>query len=140
MHPSEAEPTPASFIGRVARSGAWNVVAYVVDAGSALGISVLVGRALGPATFGRYAYLMWIIRTVAVLGAIGLPAAATRMVSEFLGADDAPRATGLYRTALRIHLVTTPLLFLIAGSFVWIKGGHDPVLAIAMGLATVFLS
>lgn len=122
----------------MARSGAWNVLAFVITAGSALGVSVLIGRSLGPARFGRYSYIIWIVRTAAVLGALGIPAASSRTVSELLGANDIGAARGIFRSIVRFHVLVAPFLFAITGLVVW-KFSHDAWVGVFLGMTAVFL-
>jgi O-antigen/teichoic acid export membrane protein len=59
--------------------------------------SMLVARALGPADFGRYAYLIWLSGVLVLLMNHGLTTSAIRFVSESLGRGDAPGAQALHR-------------------------------------------
>lgn len=59
--------------------------------------SMLVARALGPADFGRYAYLIWLSGVLVLLMNHGLTTSAIRFVSESLGRDDHPGAQALHR-------------------------------------------
>ena len=59
--------------------------------------SMLVARGLGPADFGRYAYLIWLSGVLVLLMNHGLTTSAIRFVSESLGRDDLAGAQALHR-------------------------------------------
>ncbi|MFM2052466.1 MAG: hypothetical protein RL456_503 [Pseudomonadota bacterium] len=59
--------------------------------------SMLIARGLGPADYGRYAYLIWLSGVLVILMNHGLTTSAIRFVSECLGRDDAPAAGALHR-------------------------------------------
>lgn len=129
---------PTALVGRVARLGAWNVLAYVLSASVALLINVVAGRKLGPAGFGQYSYVVWIVRTIAVVGALGIPAALTRLVAEFQGADDPEGAHGIYRRALRLMTFLSPFLFGSTALWVLATTGNLLISAVMGGTAIVF--
>jgi O-antigen/teichoic acid export membrane protein len=59
--------------------------------------SMLVARVLGPADFGRYAYLIWLSGVLVMLMNHGLTTSAIRFVSESLGRGDHAGAQALHR-------------------------------------------
>lgn len=126
VHPS----SPQLVLGRIARSGLWSLLAHVFAAGSAFGISVIVGRALGPGALGRYSYYLWILRLVPYLLALGIPAAITKIVAERLGAGEQQKAQGAFRLGLRFHLLLLPVVAALTAWTVW----HEGIL-LALGLA-----
>lgn len=59
--------------------------------------SMLVARALGPADFGRYSYLIWLSGILVILMNHGLTTSAIRFVSESLGRNDHAGAQAIHR-------------------------------------------
>ena len=59
--------------------------------------SMLVARGLGPADYGRYAYLIWLSGVLVLLMNHGLTTSAIRFVSESLGRQDSAGAQALHR-------------------------------------------
>lgn len=59
--------------------------------------SMLVARGLGPADYGRYAYLIWLSGVLVLLMNHGLTTSAIRFVSESLGRQDSTGAQALHR-------------------------------------------
>lgn len=59
--------------------------------------STLVARGLGPADYGRYAYLIWLSGVLVLLMNHGLTTSAIRFVSESLGRQDHTGAQALHR-------------------------------------------
>lgn len=95
---------PAGHLRRLAGHGFWTVLAYVATAGSAFLVSVMLGRALGPDTFGRFSFALWLLRTVPGLLALGIPAALAKMAAERLGSDAPEAAKGFLRLSIRLHV------------------------------------
>lgn len=60
---------------------------YVAYA-TGLVVSTLIARSLGPADYGRYAYLIWLSGVLVILMNNGLTTSAIRFISETLGRDD----------------------------------------------------
>lgn len=125
-------------LGRIARAGLWSVLAHGFGAGSVFLVSIVIGRALGPAELGRYSYYMWILRIAPVLIGIGIPTAITRLVSEKDGAGQLGQARSLFLLVRRFHLVLIliPTAVLVAlagvGQVAWL--GLLLCLGIAVGL------
>lgn len=89
-------------------------VAYAVG----LVVSALVARALGPADFGRYAYVVWLSGWLVYVANNGLTTSAIQFISESIGRgslDTARNVQGwlLRRQALTVLVVV--VLFAIAG-------------------------
>lgn len=64
---------------------------YVAYA-TGLVVSTLIARSLGPADYGRYAYLIWLSGVLVILMNNGLTTSAIRFLSETIGRND-PQAT-----------------------------------------------
>lgn len=90
---------------QAARSGLWTVLAYASGAGSAFLISIIVGRALGPSSLGRYSYYMWVLRVAPAIVALGVPLALSKTVAEKIAIGALAEARGLYRFAVKAHLI-----------------------------------
>ena len=69
---------------------------YVVYA-AGLVTSMLIARGLGPADYGRYAYLVWLSGMLVLLMNHGLTTSAIRFVSESLGRDSRVDAQAVHR-------------------------------------------
>lgn len=128
----------ASWVGRVLRQGGWTAIGYGLTAGVGLAISVIAARRLGPGGFGAYSYFIWVMRLVAIVGALGIPYAMSKFLPEFLGANDASRAKASFRWVLRIHLAFTPVLFAITAAIGWSKDGL--LVGVSLGSSVVLLS
>ncbi len=59
--------------------------------------SLLIARALGPADYGRYAYLVWLGGMVVMFMNNGLTTTSIRYISETLGRDDPAGVASLHR-------------------------------------------
>ena len=77
----------------------------VVSAGATICVSAIMARTLGPQNLGVYSYAMWIVGTLGILANIGLPAALTKYVSEFMGSGDQATAVRVGKRLLRIQLI-----------------------------------
>lgn len=76
----------------------------VVSAGATICVSAIMARTLGPQNMGVYSYAMWIVGTLGILANVGLPAALTKYVSEFMGSGDTATAVRVGKRLLRIQL------------------------------------
>jgi O-antigen/teichoic acid export membrane protein len=65
--------------------------------------SAIMARTLGPANMGAYSYTIWLAGTLGILANIGLPAALTKFVSEFVGRGDSATAARLAKRLLIIQ-------------------------------------
>jgi O-antigen/teichoic acid export membrane protein len=66
-----------------------------------LAANALVARSLGPADFGRYAYVVWLSGLLVVLSNHGLTTSAIRFISECVGREDAAGAASVERKLVR---------------------------------------
>lgn len=103
---TDAAGAASRSMARLSADGLWSVLSFASTAGAVFVVSVLLGRALGPADFGRYSYVVWIVRTVPGFLALGIPTALSKMIPEQLaGGPDGPRAGArMFRLALRLHI------------------------------------
>lgn len=58
--------------------------------------SMLTARALGPADYGRYAYLVWLSGILVILMNNGLTTSSIRFISEYIGRSDQRAASSLH--------------------------------------------
>ena len=79
-------------------------VRLVVSAGATICVSAIMARTLGPQNMGVYSYAMWIVGTLGILANVGLPAALTKYVSEFMGSGDKATAVRIGKQLLRTQL------------------------------------
>lgn len=87
---------------------------YVAYA-AGLVINTLIARSLGPADYGRYAYLIWLSGVLVILMNSGLTVSAIRFLSETLGRNDEDgtrRLHGWFKRLQRASIVIVGLLFL----------------------------
>lgn len=104
---------------------------------SGLLVSAMVARALGPAAFGHYAYLVWISGLLNVLSNHGLTGTAIRFISESIGAGDAGSARRLHAWLLKVQrgsLAVVGICFLLALPFVQPSGMQEHVMAFAVAV------
>lgn len=102
--PSSAPTEPvATVLRRLGGSGMWSIVAYACTAGSTFAVSIILARSFETSTFGRYSYHLWLLRTLPMLLALGVPAAVSKLSAELLGAGDRAAAAGVLRLARRLH-------------------------------------
>lgn len=98
-----ARDAATGVVRRAAQGGLWSLLAYAGEGGSLFAVSVILGRALGPSSFGRYSFYLWLFRMLPTLLALGVPAALAKMVPEALGAGDGGTARGYVHLAYRFH-------------------------------------
>lgn len=94
--------------------------ATYINYGSGLLISMLVARSLGPADYGRYAYLVWLTGILIVLFNNGLTTTGITFVAECRGKQDVETAQHIHSWLRRrqfLSLSIVSLLFLAAMPF-----------------------
>jgi len=77
----------------------------VIGAGATICVSAIMARTLGPQNMGVYSYAMWIVGTLGILANVGLPAALTKYVAEFMGSGDSATAVRIGKRLLRTQLI-----------------------------------
>lgn len=118
--PPVPSPVPMSSAQRIPANVLFNGARIAVSLAAALFASVIVARSLGPVDMGLYSYVMWLIRLVAALSNLGLPAALTKYTSEYLGRGDAGMARHLAWRLLRVRFVTTGMACCVASLVCWL--------------------
>src|SRR5690349_5127444 len=98
-----ADAPATSSLRSIAGHGAWTMLAYAASGGSAFGISIMLARSLGPSTWGRYSYYLWLLRLLPLLIAFGVPNALTKTVAERLARGERGQARRLLEFAIRAH-------------------------------------
>lgn len=94
--------------------------ATYINYAAGLLISMLVARTLGPADYGRYAYLVWLTGILIMLFNNGLTTTAITFISECRGREDtesARRIHGWLQKVKLASLTTVTVLFLAAVPF-----------------------
>jgi O-antigen/teichoic acid export membrane protein len=108
--PTGADRQPAPMMNRPRTNSPLRNILFsgarlVVSAGATICVSAIMARTLGPQNMGVYSYAMWIVGTLGILANIGLPAALTKYVSEFMGSGDTATAVRIGKRLLRTQLI-----------------------------------
>lgn len=139
--PTAENSSVASVVRRVARSGVWSTIGYVVSGGSGFAVAVIAGRALGPSGFGTFSYYFWATRLAATILAVGIPALLSRFISESLGRSNLGRARGVLRASMRANLVLMPVAAGVIAVFVlWRERSASLAAVLALSTAVTLLA
>lgn len=135
--------TPSSIGRNLARGSAWWLVARALGAVASLAASAALARLLDPAELGAYFLVFSIVTVGSVVGRVGLPRAATRLIAEELAMQRRHRARGAVRSVLMLAAAgsTTVAILLVTGPGGWLARSvlHAPLVAGALGLAAVWM-
>ncbi len=131
----------ATLRKRLMSGGAWILIGRLLMTGGALATSAFVARLLSPAQTGAFYLASSVVVFASVLGQLGLPQAAMRLVADAIGRD----LHGAARTAIANSLmlgtlgalITALILASTLGS-VSIRFLHSPYLAQASGLIAIW--
>jgi O-antigen/teichoic acid export membrane protein len=107
----------------------------VIAMSAAMATSAITARVLGPANMGIYSYSIWIVGTLGILANIGLPAALTKYVSEYIGKDDIGTAVRVAKRLLVTQLIVASGVALVTALFMLIKTPYRGII----GLAAIML-
>ncbi|MEX8499636.1 lipopolysaccharide biosynthesis protein [Leptothrix ochracea] len=91
-------------------------------------INTLIARHLGPADYGRYAYMVWLSGVLVLLMNNGLNISAIRFISESLGRNDqgsAAKLHGWFRRRQVSNTLLVAVLFLLVLPFVQPSGWEN---------------
>jgi len=105
---------------------------------SGLAVAALVGRYLGAAGMGIYAYALWLVGILVLLASLGLPTTATRYIAERLGAGDLAGAASISRRLLAMQL-RFALGAGIIGLVLFLRGQEGSGIRIAVLLSLVIV-
>jgi O-antigen/teichoic acid export membrane protein len=119
--------TAHKAIRNVVFSGARLVVAMLAT----LCTSALIARDLGPANMGVYGYAMWLVGALGVLANVGLPAAITKYISEFLGSGDAGTAVLVGRRLVRAQFIVALAVSAATACFAFLRTPYRVIIVLA---------
>jgi O-antigen/teichoic acid export membrane protein len=120
----------------IARNSMWFGIETGVGFASGLFASIAIARALGPDKLGPFVYISWLTSVAASLGGLGIPAATTKYVAEYLGRGEAGVARAIFFFTLRLQTMLAIALTAIALVIVlWIVSPEKRVFASLLGLS-----
>ncbi len=106
----------ANSFGRVAaaKAAALMTGSTYVSYGLGIVVSALIARDLGPADYGRYAYVVWMSGVLVVIATAAFNTTAIRFISQSIGRDDSAQARAVHhriRSGLWIGILGTAAAF-----------------------------
>jgi O-antigen/teichoic acid export membrane protein len=103
----------------IAKNTGWYGLENIISSIITVFTSIAIARTLGPSKMGYMIYVMWIATVVSSLGSLGIPAATSKYMAEFLGKQDRGPARFIYfRTLfLQVCLASVSTIVLLA----WVK-------------------
>jgi O-antigen/teichoic acid export membrane protein len=104
---------------RIAKNSFWYGLEIGVGAVTMLVSSVLLSRVFGPERLGYYNYIVWLTYVTGMLGAVGLPLATLKFMSEHVSKNELGTAYLIYRLAWRVQLTLALLLVTALLLAVW---------------------
>jgi O-antigen/teichoic acid export membrane protein len=107
----------------------------LITMGASMATSAIIARNLGPANVGLYSYTIWIVGTLGTLANIGIPAALTKYVSEYLGKDEVGTAVQVAKRLLLTQLMVASGVAAATACFMFFKTPYRSI----VGLAAVML-
>jgi O-antigen/teichoic acid export membrane protein len=110
--------------GTIARNSFWYGLETGIMLVSGILTSIFIARALGPVKLGHYTYVGWLVNITASIGALGVPAATSKYMAEYLGQGEAPVARAIFFATLRLQTCMATLLTFGAICIAWF--GADP--------------
>ena len=108
-HPPIWKPVDLSLL----RNTSWSAVAGITSTVGRMAVVVLLARRLGPASFGLFVFVQWIIEMTSLICSGGLPGTATRFFPQTAGRG-AIAMPGLGRWFLRWSIVAVALTGIVA--------------------------
>ncbi|KTG16290.1 MULTISPECIES: flippase [unclassified Guyparkeria] len=94
-----------------------------------LAIAVILARALGPAGFGVYSFVLTVMTVLALPARFGMPNLLVRETARAQSAGDWPMIRGLWRWSLRLLALTSIVIVLITGVVLIGLTGHSQLVA-----------
>jgi O-antigen/teichoic acid export membrane protein len=106
-------------------------VRLAVGMGATIFTSAIIARRLGPSNMGIYGYAMWLVGTLGIMANVGLPAAITKYVSEFIGSGDAARAAQVGKRLMLTQLAVAGGVSGLTACFVLLKSPYRSIILLA---------
>jgi O-antigen/teichoic acid export membrane protein len=125
------DPRPPQRAHSAIRNILFSGARLLVSAGATVCVSAIMARTLGPQNMGIYSYAMWIVGTVGILANVGLPAALTKYVSEFMGSGDRATAVRVGKRLLRTQLIVGIGVALLTASCWFLKTPYRNIIVLA---------
>jgi O-antigen/teichoic acid export membrane protein len=96
-------PVKATNTRIIARNSIW----FGVETGflflTTLVTSIAMARAIGPQRLGYFNYIMWLANISGVLGSLGVPAATSKYMAEYLGRGEHGIARAIFGATMRLQ-------------------------------------
>jgi O-antigen/teichoic acid export membrane protein len=110
-------------------------VAYAIS----IVVSAVVARSLGPADYGQYAYIVFIVGLLVMLANNGLTTSAIRFVSECLGRERADLAARVHGTTRRWQLLSVATVLALFAAWTLLAPPTGTRMPLAYYLAAVLI-
>jgi O-antigen/teichoic acid export membrane protein len=108
----------------IARNSLWYGLETGLGFASGLFTSIAIARVLGPEKLGPFVYVGWLTNVAASLGGLGIPAATSKYMGEYLGRGEPGTARAIFFLTLRLQ--TMLAVFLTALALVVVRAVVDP--------------
>jgi O-antigen/teichoic acid export membrane protein len=105
-----SETDTPSVRAALVRNTFWYGLVTVFGLAAGLAMSVVLARGLGPAAMGDYSYLLWALRVLGALAALGWAFATVRYTAAAYARGERERARGIVGFFMRRQLVTTAMV------------------------------
>jgi O-antigen/teichoic acid export membrane protein len=115
----------------------FNGLRLLITAGSTVCTSAIMARTLGPGNMGVYSYVIWLVGTLGIVANVGLPAALTKYVSEYIGRGDGATAAQIGRRLLQVQLGVAGTVAVLTACSALFKSPYRSMLVLAA--AMIFL-
>jgi O-antigen/teichoic acid export membrane protein len=120
-----------SVANKAIRNMFFSGVRLAITAGATVCTSAIIARTLGPANTGVYGYTLWLVGALGVLANIGLPAALTKYVSEYIGRRDTATASQLGKRLLLTQLVVALGVSGLTACFILLRTPYRSIIGLA---------
>ena len=118
----------------IARNSLWYGVETVIGLVSGLFTTIAIARVLGPEKLGPFVYVGWLTSVAASLGGLGIPAATSKYMGEYLGRGELGIARAMFFLTLRLQTILAVCLTALGLSAVFLIA--DPSKVVFAGLLT----
>ena len=109
---------------KIARNSLWYGIEVGASLLATLLIAIIVARAIGPQRLGYFNYIYWLSNTAGGLGSLGIPAATSKYMAEYLASGQKNMARAIFSFTLRMQ--TGLALLLTATGLVLVFTIVDP--------------